>query len=123
MTLAFHELARPVGQLIWTWWANDRIRCSPTEGRLLQLSPRSIIVIEGEWAVVRRRTVQPSCAEPVVSYECETNRGPAQLTIDARGEVERWETSAGKSTVDASEIEVFPVANESRLRERLGGDV
>ena len=37
-----------IADLVVSWWRTDRIRVSPCEGRLLRLTPGSIVFVAGE---------------------------------------------------------------------------
>ncbi|MFK7819245.1 MAG: hypothetical protein AB8G99_11035 [Planctomycetaceae bacterium] len=51
----------------------DRIRVSPSEGRLLRLQPSCVLMIGSETIRIKSRTVEDSLKHPTVTYECETD--------------------------------------------------
>lgn len=59
----------------------DRIRVSPSEGRLLRLSPPCVLTIGSETVQIVSRTVSATTDGPSVQYECETDYGVARLTV------------------------------------------
>ncbi len=66
--------------------SRDRIRVSPSDGRLLRLAPPCALTIGSETVRVVSRTVSETAFGPVVSYECETDFGMAELTVRLTGD-------------------------------------
>ena len=80
MSLA-HRIADGCRSLIRSWNAVDRIRVSPTAGRLLGLQGGQTVLICGELVQVRSRTVRTCEHETSIEYILEHNGGECALTV------------------------------------------
>ncbi|HEX3658867.1 MAG TPA: hypothetical protein VHV55_23945 [Pirellulales bacterium] len=79
------RLAADVWHLVRRWWASDRIRLSPDEGRLLRLEPGSILVIEGRPVEVLERRAGEAAAGPYVEYRCRGSGVQGRLRVAPLG--------------------------------------
>lgn len=59
----------------------DRVRISPSEGRLLRLSPPCVLTIGRRTVRIVSRAVSETVSGPIVTYECETDAGEADLIV------------------------------------------
>jgi len=78
------QLLRDLFELFRSWWQVDRVRISPTEGRLLRLIPPCIISVNGRPVEVLRRSVSRKTSEPIVQYDCLCEGRTAQLLVTLR---------------------------------------
>ena len=78
------QLLRDLFKLFRSWWQVDRVRISPTEGRLLRLIPPCIICVNGRPVEVLRRSVSRKTAEVIVQYDCLCEGRLAQLFVTPR---------------------------------------
>lgn len=101
---------------IRSWWRVDRVRVSPTEGRLLRLEPPCWLRVEGTLVEVFSRTVGETTGGPFVTYGCRSPAGPCTLSLDPRGQgrtaILRWEKDARKEELSSRQVEVFQPATE-----------
>lgn len=67
--------------LIQAWWSKDRVRASPREGRLLRISPGSVLIVDGAKYEVLRRGAIDTAEDSVVRYYCECNQKSAELCV------------------------------------------
>jgi hypothetical protein len=98
--------------LLRSWWQADRVRVSPSEGRLLRLRVRSVIQVLGEPAVVVKRRVGHTEEGPYVVYECEGIAGSSEIHVRPIGGTHhvaiRWVVKGKERTVSEWEIEAYP---------------
>lgn len=74
-------MIRSVIELCRSVLKQDRVRISPSEGRLLRLSPPCVLTIGPRTVRIVSRTVSETASGPTVTYECETDLGPAELIV------------------------------------------
>jgi hypothetical protein len=97
-------------RLVRSWWAVDRIRISPEEGRLWRLRPPCILLVDGRPAEVIARTLSGDEVGLVVSYDCRTAQGDGRLTVrGVAGSTPKvvWMADGVERPLVAHEIEVF----------------
>lgn len=75
MLRAFVELCQSV-------LSRDRIRVSPSEGRLLRLMPPCALAIGSETVLIVSRTVGETAEGPLVRYECQTESSGGESETD-----------------------------------------
>ncbi len=95
----------------------DRIRVSPSEGRLLRLSPSCVLTIGSETVRIVSRTVRDTPDGPSVSYECETDSGYGQLVIQLTRTFRTdatWRANGVDTPIAEADLLVWPLPNESR---------
>ena len=101
-----------LADLLRSWWHVDRVRVSPSQGRLLRLGLRSVIQVGGESAVVLKRRVGHTAEGPYVVYECQCIAGPSELFVRPIGGTHhvtiRWVVNGKERTLSEGEIEAFP---------------
>lgn len=106
------HLFRRLGSLLHSWWQRERIRVSPTDGRLLGLTPGCVVIIDGTPAQVVARERGPPAGEPRVIYVCRTRAGTAILQVrrrqGERGCQVRWRESDFVRDLTEDDIEVLP---------------
>lgn len=107
------DVVREFGRLLWTWWAVDRIRVSPTEGELLRLPINTLLQLEGTWWTVQTRWVCDSAHGSSVRYQCGTDDKIATLDVQppppaGSGRI-RWTTGKVSRELHPSEIEVYEI--------------
>lgn len=90
--------------------SRDRIRVSPSEGRLLRLAPPCVLTIGSETVRIVSRTVSETVDGPMIRYECETGYGPGELTVrlanDLRSDV-RWQNEKSCQAIAEQDVVVF----------------
>jgi hypothetical protein len=105
------RLSRVCVGLLAAWWRTDRVRISPREGELLRLRPGCVFTVHGVPAEVRARIVVPEFDRPRVSYECQTELGPASLEVDGPDGEGRsaivWSRPGRREVLFEHQIEVF----------------
>ncbi|MEZ6035251.1 MAG: hypothetical protein R3C17_19330 [Planctomycetaceae bacterium] len=74
-------VADPLFALIRSWYAVDRIRASPSEGRLLGLRNGQTILIRGEPALVRSCTMRISNNDACLEYSLDYIGAHCTLTV------------------------------------------
>lgn len=93
--------------LLSSWWRVDRIRVSPREGELLRLEPGSVIAVKGVGVEIRTKRSTGSG----VTYDCQTDDGPAQLEVGLSDDAFRynifWSAAGLSQALAVHEIEVF----------------
>jgi hypothetical protein len=98
--------------LLRAWWQVDRVRVSPSDGRLLRLGLRSVIQVMGDPAVVMKRRVGHTEEGPYVAYECEGVAGSSEILVRPIGDRHRvairWVTKGKERALSEAEIEAFP---------------
>ena len=103
-----------VFRLLRSWWQADRVRISPSEGRLLSLPVPCILRIGGRYVQVRRRCTGMNADGPYVLYECIADTQPAQLIVSPcpapRLQVVQWRCEGVGQALDPDDIEVFACA-------------
>ncbi|MEO2016477.1 MAG: hypothetical protein ABGZ53_19135 [Fuerstiella sp.] len=76
------SLLHSVLQLLRCWYAVDRVRVSPTEGRLLSLRVDDRILIRGDvFTVVNRQTIA-SRGGIRLAYQLTSDDGEARLSVN-----------------------------------------
>ncbi len=63
------------------WWMTDRVRISPSSGRLLGLRPGDRFVFRGESFTVVARSVQPTATGHELVYRVESSLGDGSLVV------------------------------------------
>jgi hypothetical protein len=96
--------------LLHLWWYADRIRASPSAGRLLQLEPACLLRVRGEPAQVTGRHVRPVGTGVEVVYRCSAARGDFELVVSTGPGAVAVRRGAHECAISADEVEVFPTA-------------
>ena len=99
-----------VVELVSSWWRVDRVRNSPREGRLLRLSPPSVLRIAGRrYRLISRRATSAG-GKPCVVYHCRSPAGGCELRVipgaRARHPRVEWVVSGRVSFLEEDEVEV-----------------
>lgn len=106
-----HKLMLDLLRLLGSWWKVDRVRVSPTEGRLLRIEPPCCVVVESRPAEVVARTTGENAAGPFVVYDCVTARGDGRLLVVPHDCGRRldvfWTEDGVRRSVDEANIEVY----------------
>ncbi len=96
---------------IRSWWRVDRIRASPTEGRLLRLHPPCFVVIGGRSFEIAHRVVGQDSEGPFVDYNVSSPDGPGRLLVrlivQTSQTVIRWIGPDGERSLEPCEVGVF----------------
>ncbi len=79
------SLAADAASLFQAWWQKDRIRSSPSEGKLLRLVPRAILSLRGTTVEVERRDVYKTDDGCVLKLQCRGNDSASVLWITGTG--------------------------------------
>jgi hypothetical protein len=104
--------------LVQTWWASDRIRISPREGRLLRLAPGALLGIEGEMLEVTQRTVHDLRSGPLVRYACRSADGDSELWVAALPELTIVWTRIGRDRrLRSDDLEIWAPDREFSSRD------
>ena len=74
-------LVRDLLRLLSRWWRVDRVRVSPTEGRLLRLEPPCILRIGDRVLEVVRRKVGQTPDGAYVEYDCDDGASRCALRV------------------------------------------
>src|SRR5947208_433179 len=75
------KLVRSAAGLLHWWWGCDRIRASPSEGRLLRLLPPCYLRIADEPAEVVSRQVKQDAGALVIVYGCKSAVGDFEVLV------------------------------------------
>ena len=75
-------LFRDLGRLIQFWWLNDRIRISPSEGRLLQIKPGDLLRFGERQAEIEGRSLVSKNDGFILCLNGRTWKGPVMLEIE-----------------------------------------
>ena len=106
------EMFQTLGRLVDLWWRSDRIRSSPSEGRLLRLKSGDLLQIGPIQAEVLTRSVIDSDSGSLLCLICDTANGSAELSIDltAIGNTTSivWKQGEELRQMSEVEIEVWP---------------
>ena len=112
------QLLRDLYLLFRSWRQVDRVRISPTAGRLLRLIPPCVISVNGRPVEVLSRSVSHETAQPIVQYDCLCEGRTAQLFVTLREK--REPTSVvwceNGQARDLSEADVKAYASRSTSR-------
>jgi hypothetical protein len=100
-------LVKQLWRLVHSWWRQDRIRLSPTEGRLLRLEPPCFLVIDGQPFEIVKRTLRPSDREPVAVYTCRTCGSELMIRQGLTPEI-LWHHQGVVRRLHETDIEVYP---------------
>ena len=104
-------ILRALLRLLCSWWRVDRVRVSPTEGKLLRLEPPCMLRIGERVLEVVRRSVGQTPDGTYVAYTCEDNPGVCELRVFPVGLTHQptvqLVTSESCTVLDADEIEVY----------------
>lgn len=109
------DLWLSVSALIRSWWRVDRIRISPTAGRLYRLDSRSILLVERRRVEIMGRTVGQTSAGGYVRYDCLSvyDGQPAELWVTpdpvAGTSTIKWITDGSERILDDWEVDVIGV--------------
>ena len=76
------QILRDLWRLIRSWWQVDRIRISPSEGRLWRLDPPCVVFVDGTPVEVLRKLPTTQDASRVVEYECLCAGREARLAVN-----------------------------------------
>jgi hypothetical protein len=105
------SLLRCIGDLLRSWWQVDRIRVSPSAGRLLRLQPGNIVGIADRDIEVVSRCVSQSPSGSSICYQCRSADGSAQLCVTpvvfGVGERITWTEKDLERSLTADEVEVW----------------
>ena len=97
--------------LVRSWWGVDRIRASPSDGRLLRLRPGSLMTVQGRPAEVAQRHILRTAAGTTVTYECRSAEGDARLEVfftdDACLRRVSWTENGRTEVVEEADVTVF----------------
>ena len=97
-----------------SWWRVDRIRSSPTEGRLLRLQPPAFLLIDGRTIEVTRRVIGQDRDGAFVSYDCLENGSTGRLMVRLAADLGtlpvRWIGTGGERVLDERDVSVFEPA-------------
>ncbi len=108
------SLISGIVELLRSWWRVDRIRSSPTEGRLLRLQPPAFLVIEGRTIEVTRRLIGQDRNGVFVSYDCLENGSTGRLMVRLAADLGtlpvRWIGTGGERVLDERDVSVFEPA-------------
>jgi hypothetical protein len=103
---ALFSMAR---RLVHSWWQGDRIRVSPTTGKLLRLRPPCCLCVGGQYVEVLDRTIQEGA--PAVLYGCRTRAGMGSLRVElvssAAGVAVEWREGGQVVRLKATDVDVF----------------
>lgn len=118
------KIVHSIAGLLRSWWQADRVRVSPSEGRLLRLGLRSVIRVAGESAVVLKRRVGHTAEGPYVVYECEGIAGSSELRVRPIGGTHhvtiRWIANGKERALSEGEIDAYPAPRAGLTRYRTG---
>jgi hypothetical protein len=106
-------LVRQLWRLLHSWWRQDRIRLSPTEGRLLRLEQPCFLVIDGQPFEVVKRTLRPSDKERVAVYAFRTSASELVVRQGLTPEI-LWQHQGVVRRLHETDIEVFPASWTNR---------
>jgi hypothetical protein len=96
-------ILRSIREFVRAWWQVDRIRVSPGDGRLWNLKPGSITILDGQPVEIVGRTLLNIAESPIVVYDCRIEQGMVRLKVSA--------TRVGHSPVYAWEQSCQPAAD------------
>jgi hypothetical protein len=106
------KLLRSLVDLARSWWQADRVRASPSEGRLLRLAVGSVLRVRGEPSLVAKRCVGHTACGPYVLYECEGIAGRSRLILRPIGGTHEitvhWITDGREEALSEEEVEAYP---------------
>ena len=103
------SLLADLADLFRLWWRKDRVRTSPSEGRLLGLAAGSIVDIQGLRVVVNGRHFVDTPQGAVVRYTCEGPAAACELWISLRPVPAILLVTGGEEReLDSEDIEVWP---------------
>jgi hypothetical protein len=106
---AWPALFRSVQRLVNSWWQSDRIRVSPSAGRLLRLRPPCCLHVYGQYAEIVERA-EPNGTLAVV-YGCRTRAGSGTLMVRldsaTANAVVEWHQDGRTVRLLAEDVEVF----------------
>jgi len=111
-----------LAQLVVSWWQVDRIRTSPSAGRLLRLQPPCVVVVEDRPAEVLARTVSRAASDSgrlTVTYDCRSALGACTLRLEVTpaGTIAAicWTADGTERRIEEDAVEVYqPAAACSR---------
>ena len=108
------DLVGSLTSCLRSWWRVDRIRSSPTEGRLLRLQPPAFLLIDGRTIEVTRRVIGQDRDGAFVSYDCLENGSAGRLMVRLAGNFNprpiRWVGAHGERVLDERDVSVFEPA-------------
>jgi hypothetical protein len=108
---------RRLWRLLHCWWSADRIRISPSAGRLLRLGPGSVLVLAGEPV----RVVGRSAEAGGVAYHCIGVAGDCDVLVSpSAGIVVRRHGAPDQVLDTAGQVDVYSMIerNERTNNER-----
>lgn len=107
------SLAADAASLFRTWWQKDRIRSSPSAGKLLRLASGAILSINGTTVEVERRDTYETTDGAVLKLRCRSNDAESDLWVTGTGlPTIVWCCDQGETRLDPSEIEVWCEGSE-----------
>jgi len=108
---SFLAFSKTLLECVRSWWRVDRIRASPTEGRLLRLHPPCFVVIGGRSFEIAHRVVGQDAEGPFVDYQIDSQAGPARLLVrlivETSQTVIRWIGPDGERSLLPQDVDVF----------------
>lgn len=106
----FGKLLADCAALIRSWWDVDRIRISPTEGKLLRLRIGSVIVVNRRsFEVVGHRADQLG-SEVTITCDCRGVDGDSRLVIVTNETAVcrlSWIDEHGELELDPLDVEIY----------------
>ncbi len=90
--------------LVEYWWSADRIRVSPSEGRLLRLGPGAVLLLCGEAVQVTGRRAD----DAGVTYRCTSATGDGEVRVEVANTVVVVRIGGEPRTLGEHQVEVIP---------------
>lgn len=113
------KLLQSLSGLARAWWRVDRVRASPSEGRLLRLAAGSAIRVRGEPSLIATRRVGHTADGPYVVYECEGVAGRSRLLLRPIGGTHQvtvhWITDGNEEALSEDEVDAYPARSAQPL--------
>ena len=102
------SLFQSVLQLLRSWYTVDRVRVSPTAGRLLSLQVDDRILIRGDLFTVVKRQTTASRGGIRLAYQLESDGGGARLSVESAtsgtSHVSELRTNNGSASIYEDEV-------------------
>lgn len=99
----------PWGRALRAWWCKDRIRVSPTDGKLLGLDTHSLIEIDGTILEILSRSVRSTLSGPIVTYQVRstTDGMTGELSVQPDQHEVAWTGDIDTRVLDRREISCY----------------
>lgn len=96
----------PWARALSAWWRKDRIRASPTDGKLLGLDTHSLIEIDGTILEIMSRSIRSTPAGPIVTYEARstTDGLTGELSVQPGQCKVMWTVATGTVELDRTAV-------------------